>query len=62
MPTIPVARVLIRRSCAAAIGNQRTVSQKLLKAKNTAMLPRRTIQLADGGLEAARKIGEFLLI
>jgi hypothetical protein len=54
--------VLIRRSCIAVIREQRTASQKLLKAKNTAMLPRRTIQLADGGLEAARKIGEFLLI
>ena len=34
MPTIPVARVLARRSCAAVIGEQRTASQKLRKKKN----------------------------
>src|SRR6266545_1057569 len=33
MPTIPVARVLTRRSSAAAIGEQRTVSQDLRKKK-----------------------------
>jgi hypothetical protein len=35
MPTIPVARVLARRSCIAVIREQRTASQKLRKQKKS---------------------------